>query len=518
MFKKIDASEAAKLIHDSSTVSITGFVGAGYPECIAKAIEKSFLETGHPNNLTLTHSAGIGESKSGGRGVNVFAHEGLVKACIVPHFNLAPDMQKLVGENAIEGYLLPQGALTQLYRETGAGRPGVITKIGIGTFVDPRLEGGKCNESSKRDMVEVVELGGEEYLWYKSFPIDVALIRCTSADEHGNLTVEKESTILDQLAMALAAKRSGGIVIAQVERIVCAGSLNPRDVIVPGVMVDYVVVAPPEMHWQNFGNEVYDPALGHEFRVPLSTLPIMKMSARKIIARRAAMELIPNAVINLGIGTPESIASIAVEEGFSDQVIMTVESGHIGGVPAGGLLFGGSYNPDYVVDTTRQFDFYDGGGLDVCFLGAAEVDAMGNVNVSKFKKIVGPGGFINIAQSTPRAVFCGTLMAGGLEVAVKDGKLIIVSEGRTKKFVETVQQITYAGSYGIESGQYVRYVTERCVFELGKEGIELIEIAPGIDLKTQVLDMVEFPVKVSENLKEMDSRIFNEGKMGFSLD
>lgn len=331
------------------------------------------------------------------------------------------------------------------------------------------------------------------------------------------ISVEKETTIVDQQALAVAAKHCGGIVIAQVERVVASGSINPRDVIVPGILVDYAVISPAECHYQNFGNQPYDAALAHEFRVPVDSLPILPMSDRKVIARRAAMELPKNAVINLGIGMPEGVSSVAVEEGFADQLTMTVEAGQIGGVPAAGAAFGGAYNPEFVNDMIRHFDFYDGGGLDVCFLGAAEVDNMGNCNVSKFTRTVGPGGFINIASNTPKCVFCGTLTAGGLKTEIKDGKLVILQEGRNKKYMKHVKQVTFSGENAVKSGQTVLFVTERAVFELDNDGIILTEIAPGIDLQTQVLDMIDFDVRVSPNLKLMDARIFAEGPMGLEL-
>lgn len=515
MCTKTNLKTAVGKIPDGATVALTGFGGSAIAEYLVEGIEASFLQTGHPKDLTITHAAGIGD---GGEvhGVNHLAHEGLIRRYIGAHYNLAPKIQKMVDDNKVEAYVLPQGTLTQLYREIGSGRPGVITKVGLGTFVDPRQQGGRGNALARDSLVEVTHLGGEEYLWYKSFDINAAVIRATSADENGNLTVEKESTKMDQLCIAQAAKHCGGVVIAQVERIVASGALNPRDVAVPGILVDYVVVAPADKHMQYFDTP-YDGAQAQEYRIPLGSLPALPMSDRKIIARRAAMELTPGAVINLGIGIPEGVSSVAVEEGISDKVVMTVESGHVGGVPSAFPSFGGCYNPEFVNDMTRHFDFYDGGGLDMCFLGAAEIDAHGNVNVSKFKKTVGPGGFINIAQSSGKVIFCGTLTAGGLTTEVRDGKLVITNEGRFKKFVKNVQQITYSGEYGSKFGQYVLYVTERAVFKLERGGIVLTEIAPGIDLKTQVLPYIDFPVQVSKNLKEMDAGIFKEEKMGLKL-
>ena len=289
-------------------------------------------------------------------------------------------------------------------------------------------------------------------------------------------------------------------------------------VAVPGIMVDYAVISPAEYHYQNFGNQPYDAALAHEFRVPVDSIPTLPMSDRKIIARRAAMELPRSAVINLGIGIPEGVSGVAVEEGFADELTMTVEAGQIGGVPAAGAAFGGAYNPEFVPGMISQFDFYDGGGLDVCFLGAAEVDAMGNCNVSKFTRTVGPGGFINIASNTPKCVFCGTLTAGGLKTEVRDGRLVILQEGRNKKYVKQVKQVTFSSANAVKSGQDVLFITERAVFRIDDQGVILTEIAPGIDLQTQVLEQMEFLPKIAPALKLMDSRIFREEKMGLADD
>lgn len=513
--KEISVKEAVSLIKDGSTVSVTGFVGSGCPEYVLTEIEEEFLVSGKPKNLTVTTSAGVGDR--GTRGLSHFGHLGLTKRAVCGHFDLCPSLQKLVDADEIEAYLFPQGTLSQLYREIGSGRPGVITKIGLKTFVDPRLEGGKCTSKTKEDLIEVVEMGGEDYLWYKSFPIDVAIIRGTAVDEKGNLSMAKEATFIDQLYQAQAAKRSGGIVIVQVERIVSHGSINPRDVLVPGILIDYVVVAPPEKHRQTFGSEEYNGAWAQEYRVPMSSIAAIPLNERKIVARRSALELIKGATTNLGFGMPECISMVASEEGIANDITMTVEVGFISGVPAGGLNFGGVYNPDCVFEMTKMFDFYDGGGLEVCYLGAAEVDQFGNVNVSKFKKTVGPGGFINIAQTAANMFFCGTLTAGGLKVEAKDGKLTILQEGRSKKYVNKVQQVTFSGEYSKEMGQNVLYITERAVFKTTSEGLMLIEIAPGIDLQTQVLDQMEFDVKVSPDLKLMDERIFRDEKMGLVL-
>lgn len=508
--KVVSLEDAIAVIADGDTVCVSGFVGIGTPEALLRGVEESFLAKAAPKDISLLFAAAPGNGKD--KGLNRLAHPGLVKRAIGGHWSLIPKLGKLAVENQIEAYNLPLGCISQLYRDIAAGKPGMFSKVGLHTFVDPRQSGGAINERSLEKLVELQEIAGQEWLFYKSIPIDVAFIRGTTADIHGNITMEREALVLDNLPIAMAAKNSGGLVIAQVEQIAAPGSLAPKEVQVPGNLVDCVVQVERPEHQQTYASS-YNHAFTGRIRAVVDRLAPMELDQRKVIARRAAFELPINGVVNLGIGMPEGVSAVANEEGIINNITLTAEAGIIGGVPQSGLDFGAAINADSIIQTNQQFDYYDGGGLDLACLGMAEVDKHGNVNVSRFKdRLAGAGGFINISQNARKLVFVGTFTAGGFDCTVKGGSLAINKEGRMTKFIDQVEQITFNGAYAASRGQDVQYITERAVFRLTKDGLELTEIAPGIDLQKDVLDLMSFR-PIMRDVRTMEERIFRKKPM-----
>jgi len=507
----LSAAQAAELVKDGDTVIISAS-GGGVNEATAilSALEARFLETGRPRDLTVCHPCGLGDAKGGG--TDRFAHPGMVRRVIAGHWSWSPRICQMILDNEIEAYCWPQGVISHLFRAIAGGRPGVVTHVGLGTFADPRLGGGRCNTRTTEELVEVVTLGGREVLFYPAFPVDVAIIRGTTADEWGNITMEREGVTLEALAASMAAHNCGGRVLAQVQRMAEAGSLDPRQVRVPGVLVDAVVVDPGQ-RMSAFTD--YNPAYAGEIRIPVAELAPLPLNVSKVVARRAALELRQGLVVNLGFGMSDGVAAIAAEESIFDRFTLSIEQGATGGIPAMGGDFGLAANPQAILDAPSQFDFYDGGGIDLSFLAFAQVDALGNVNVSRFGgRLIGPGGFINVSQNAKRVVFCGTFTTKGLDVEISEAGLRILREGGVRKFVKQVEEVTFSSQYAHRQGQQVLYVTERAVFRLIEDGMELIEIAPGIDLEWDVLAQMEFRPEIAPGLKTIDRRVYRRARMG----
>ena len=508
--KVISVEQAAALIPDGVNVAAPIIGLSGWSEEVARAIAKRYEETGHPKGLTLVLGSAGGNHKD--KGPHVLGIEGLVTRYIGAHMHGSPNIGELIKNNKMLIYCFPQGVVVQLLREIAAKRLGIFTKVGLGTFVDPRIEAGKLNALTREapDLNEIVTFNGEEYIWYKTFPIHIGLIRGTKADERGNVSMEKEGAHLEALQVAQAAKNCGGIVIAQVEYLAKAGTLNPRTIQVPGVLVDYIVVSknPQEWHMQSEGI-YYQPAFSGDVVMPLAALPKLPFDERLFILRRAAMELTENSVVNLGIGIPDRLATVAAHEGVTDMLTLTTEVGGVGGVPAGWPNFGMTYNAEAFVCHPNMFDWYDGGGIDQAFLGMGEIDKYGNVNVSKFNgRPIGCGGFINITTASKKVVYCGTFTTGGLKVTAEDGKVKILQEGNHLKFIDHVEQITFSGKYAAKNNKPILYVTERAVFTLRDGEVTLVEIAPGIDLDKDILAHMEFKPRIAADLKLMPQEIF----------
>lgn len=523
MHKIIKPTEAAALIEDAQTIATNGIGAIGFPDLIIDALDKRYQEKGEPRDLTLVFAAGQAPFELRAL-VNQLAHEGLLKRMVAGHWDSARHISRMAAENKIEGYNLPQGQIAQLYRAIASKQPGHLTRIGLGTFIDPRQGGGKINESTKEDLVQLMEIDGEEYLFYKAFPIHVAIIRGTTADPSGNISVEKEAATVDSLELAMAAKACGGKVIVQVERLTAEGSMDVDKVHIPGELIDAIVVNPKQK--QTF-IETYNPAYTGEVRDinPKETYEKIKAKSSgitaerrledNIIARRAAMELAKGAVINVGLGIPELVSSLAAIEGVSHNFTLTVEAGPFGGIPVGGISFGAALNPTKIFSQASMFSFINGGGLDRTFVGFAQVDKQGNVNVSKLgKKVIGVGGFVDITQSAKSVVFCGNFMAGEIELVVTDGKVKIIKDGKYPKFTEQVEQISFSGNYSRKMKQHVLYVTERAVFELTETDLTIIEIAPGVDLEKDIFAKMAFKPMISPDLKIMDPNIFQDGELG----
>jgi propionate CoA-transferase len=509
--KVVGAEEAVSLLQDGDVLAFGGFGSNGVPEALAAALAARFERDGAPRGLTLIFGGGPGDG--GVRGMNLLAKPGLIARAIGGHWGLVPSIGELAVRGEIEAHNFPLGVISHLWRDLARGLPGTLTHVGLGTFADPMLEGCRVGPRTTEPLVERVTLAGRELLFYKAPRPTVAFLRGSMADPQGNVSMARETLTQDMRAMATATRNAGGIVVVQVERIVERGSIPARQVQIPGVMVDCLVVAEPARHPQTFGT-AYDPALSAELRVPAGALAPLALDERKLIARRAALELAPGAVVNLGIGMPEGVAAVAAEERVLPLLTLTAESGTIGGAPQGGLDFGAAVNADALVEMNQQFDFYDGGGLDIAFLGLAQCDAAGNVNVSRFgPKVAGAGGFINITQNARRLVYMGVFTAGGTQVALKEGQVAITREGRSRKFVREVEQITFSGPQAAARGQRVLYVTERCVFELSAEGLVLTEVAPGIDVERDILGQMDF-VPILRVPRQMDPCLYRAVAMG----
>jgi propionate CoA-transferase len=511
MAKFITSCAAAQLVVSGWTITTGGFGSCGHPEAVTAALQERFAREHLPTNLTLVFSAGQGDK--GDCGINRLGKPGLLARVIGGYWALAPRLGELAKIGVIEAYNWPQGVISQMFRAVAAGAPGIISGVGLHTFIDPRQDGGRLNEVSCADLIKLVRLDSQEFLHYPSIPIDCAIIRGTSADAKGNISMEREANFHDALAQAMAAHNSGGIVIVQVERL-SPSAIPAHQVRVPGIVVDYVVLAPPELHWQTYG-EQFDPAFVGASLARERPLPILPMGPKKIIARRALLELLDmgSAVVNLGIGTPEFIATVAAEE-RADGFTLTVESGAIGGYPAGGMSFGATVTPEAVIEQPSLFDFYDGGGIDIAFLGNAQTDSTGNVNVSRFgNRLYGVGGFVNISRAAKNLVFCGTFTTGGLAVEAENGRLRILNEGHIRKYLPRVEHVSFNAADSERRAKKVLYITERGVFRLVDGRLILTEVAPGIDPIRDVVKQAGADICIADDLAEMDARIFNTAPM-----
>ncbi|MBS7009388.1 acyl CoA:acetate/3-ketoacid CoA transferase [Anaerostipes sp.] len=506
----MSAREAVALIDDNDTLAVCG-AGGGIldPQVLIEALRERYLETNEPKDLTLWHSSGLGDR--GDRGMSPLAQKGLVKRAIGGHWGQSPRLAEMAEKNEIEAYNFPQGVMAQLVRSAAAGHPGILSHVGLGTFVDPRHEGGKLNSKTKEDLIHLTSAGGKEWLFYPVVPLDVCFIRATTVDTEGYASLEDEITYMDSLAMAQAVHNNGGVVILQAKRLVKAGSIHPRKVKIPGYLVDAIVIHSEQEQLYNGSDRFFT----GDYTAVEDENSLLKLDQRKVVARRALMEVAPGNVGNVGVGIADGIGAVAREEGIGDEFTLTVETGPVGGATAQGIFFGASINSRALMDMPAQFDFYDGGGLEVAFLSFAELDARGNVNVHKFNgKIMGTGGFVNICAGSKKVVLCGTLRAGGLKTQVGDGRISIISEGKFEKMIPECSEITFSGEQALKQGQEVIFITERAVFRLTEDGVMLTETAPGIDIQKDVIDQMGFEPIISDDVKQMDQRIFSDGIMG----
>lgn len=509
--KVIQAADVPKLIKDGDNVLIPGTTGC-YPEHATVEIEKSFLETGHPAHLTLHFQSAMGTMGHPTRGLSNLCHEGLFDVAYCGHINgCGRKMTEFVRDNGAEVYNMPQGVTLQLMKCTAAHTPGFITKIGLKTFMDPRQDCARMNSRSTKSPVELIEIDGEEWLFYRApKKIDVALIRGTYADEKGHIYMDNEGYKMNTLDAAAAAKATGGIVIAQVERIIKAGFKNPKEVEVPGFLVDYAFCADMHWHMQTSATQ-FNPVFTGAIKVPLDSIPPIKLDSKKVMSRRAAMELEKDVIVNLGVGTPTFMANVCAEEGCSDYFTLTSETGAIGGIPGAGNDFGTAWNGEAMIQTCDINMIYDGGILDKGYLGFLQVAPNGDVNSANRNGLaMGIGGFMNVAGGAKHVIFMGMMTAGGYKNEIGDGKLTITNEGAEKKFVNKVHQVCFSGEVALDLGKKVTYVTERCVFQLTREGLMLTEIAPGVDLQKDILDQMEFKPLIAEDLKLMPAELFCE--------
>ena len=515
----ITPTQAAALIKDNFSVGVSGFGGWLGADLIFAEMRERFLTSGSPAGLSIYGGILPGDLSENDCGMNFFAQPGMVSSVTAAHVGMAPKFGRCISKNAFPAFALPLGLFSNLLSAAAGKKPGVLTKVGLETFVDPRVEGGALNEAalqSGKNVCSVNTIKGEEYLFYPTFRLDACLLRVSLADKNGNLSTKCDPMTAEQLEMAMAVKAQGGLVIAQADNLV--DELMPKEILIHSSSVDYIVHDVEHHCAPGYICPVYRPEICGQARTEAKEAAVSELNIRKICGRRGAFELQAGDVVNLGIGIPDTVAVVAAEEGFSSEILLSVESGPLGGVPVGGVAFGASENPDVIYRIADNFNFYDGGGLNIAFLGAGEIDERGNVNVSKFGvKTTGPGGFINIVQNTPVVCFMCTFTAGGLKAATLDGKLCILQEGRERKFRKSVQQITFSGDFAKKSGQKILYITERAVFELKNKGLELVEIAPGVDLEKDIIAQMDFVPHISPELKQMDKRIFEKGLMHIQI-